>query len=78
LSAVSQGTHVLRNNLIYNSGFGGNSYNLHTGLLLAQGFNDDYVQMPLARVAQRAKRSVEWITDHVSRRSLPVRRHVSG
>jgi len=41
-------------------------------------FNDDYVQMPLAMVAQRAKRSVEWITDHVSRRSLPVRRHVSG
>ena len=40
-------------------------------------FNDDYVQMPLALVAQRAKRSVQWITDHVSRRSLPVRRHVS-
>ena len=41
-------------------------------------FNDDYVQMPLAMVAQRAKRSVQWITDHVSRRSLPVRRHVSA
>ncbi len=41
-------------------------------------FNDDYVQMPLALVAQRAKRSVQWITDHVSRRSLPVRRQVAG
>jgi 2-keto-myo-inositol isomerase len=40
-------------------------------------FNDDYAQMPLALVAQRAKRSVEWITDHVSRRSLPVRRQVT-
>jgi 2-keto-myo-inositol isomerase len=37
-------------------------------------FNDDYAQMPLALVAQRAKRSVQWIVDHVSRRSLPVRR----
>ena len=41
-------------------------------------FNDDYVQMPLALVAQRAKRSVQWITDHVSRRSLPVRRRVTN
>jgi 2-keto-myo-inositol isomerase len=38
-------------------------------------FNDDYAQMPLALVAQRAQRSVQWIIDHVSRRSLPVRRH---
>jgi sugar phosphate isomerase/epimerase len=37
-------------------------------------FNDDYVQMQAARVAERARRSVEWITSHVSRRSLPVRR----
>lgn len=37
-------------------------------------FNDDYVQMQAARVAMRARRSVEWITGHVSRRSLPVRR----
>jgi sugar phosphate isomerase/epimerase len=37
-------------------------------------FNDDYVQMQAARVAARARRSVEWITSHVSRRSLPVRR----
>ena len=41
-------------------------------------FNDDYVQMPLAQVAGRARRSVQWITDHVSRRSLPVRRRVAG
>ena len=40
-------------------------------------FNDDYVQMPLAQVAGRARRSVQWITDHVSRRSLPVRRRVA-
>ena len=38
-------------------------------------FNDDYAQMPRALVAQRAQRSVQWIIDHVSRRSLPVRRH---
>ena len=37
-------------------------------------FNDDYQQMPLRRVAERAMHSVQWITDHVSRRSLPVRR----
>jgi sugar phosphate isomerase/epimerase len=39
-------------------------------------FNDDYVQMPLPAVAQRARRSVQWIVDRVSRRSLPVRRRV--
>jgi len=37
-------------------------------------FNDDYMQMHPSRVAARAKRSLEWITSHVSRRSLPVRR----
>ena len=37
-------------------------------------FNDDYVQMQAARVAERARRSVEWITTRVSRGSLPVRR----
>jgi sugar phosphate isomerase/epimerase len=37
-------------------------------------FNDDYVQMQLGRVTERARRSVDWITSHVSRRSLPVRR----
>jgi sugar phosphate isomerase/epimerase len=36
-------------------------------------FNDDYTQLPLAVVAGRAKRSVKWLTDQVSRRSLPLR-----
>ena len=36
-------------------------------------FNDDYAQLPLAVVAQRARRSVKWLTDQVSRRSLPLR-----
>ena len=37
-------------------------------------FNDDYKQLPLAMVAERARRSVRWITGVVSRRSLPARR----
>jgi len=37
-------------------------------------FNDDYRQIPLPVVAERAKRSVKWITGLVSRRSLPARR----
>jgi len=37
-------------------------------------FNDDYVQLPPPLVAERARRSVKWLTDHVSRRSLPLRR----
>jgi len=37
-------------------------------------FNDDYVQLPAPLVAARARQSVKWITDHVSRRSLPMRR----
>jgi len=41
-------------------------------------FNDDYTQLPPAIVAQRARRSAKWITDHVSRRSIPVRRPVRG
>jgi sugar phosphate isomerase/epimerase len=36
-------------------------------------FNDDYKQLPLALVAERARRSVKTITGLVSRRSLPVR-----
>jgi sugar phosphate isomerase/epimerase len=39
-------------------------------------FNDDYTQLPSALVAQRARQSAKWITDRVSRRSLPVRRTV--
>ena len=37
-------------------------------------FNDDYVQLPLAVVAERARASVKWLTGQVPRRSLPVRR----
>ncbi|MGH8642349.1 MAG: sugar phosphate isomerase/epimerase family protein [Burkholderiales bacterium] len=37
-------------------------------------FNDDYKQLPLPIVAERARRSVKWLTGLVSRRSLPVRR----
>jgi hypothetical protein len=37
-------------------------------------FNDDYVQLPLPVVARRARQSVKWLTDQVSRRSLPLRR----
>ena len=36
-------------------------------------FNDDYVQLPLATVAGRARTSVKWIVSQVPRRSLPVR-----
>jgi sugar phosphate isomerase/epimerase len=39
-------------------------------------FNDDFKQMPLAMVARRARQSVKWITDQVSRRSLPARRSI--
>ena len=37
-------------------------------------FNDDYRQLPLPTVAERARRSVKWITGAVGRRSLPARR----
>ena len=37
-------------------------------------FNDDYVQLPASLVAARARQSVKRLTDHVSRRSLPMRR----
>jgi sugar phosphate isomerase/epimerase len=40
-------------------------------------FNDDYRQLPLPMVAERARRSVKWITGLVSRRSLPARRKPS-
>ena len=36
-------------------------------------FNDDYTQLPHTVVAERARRSVKWLTDQVSRRSLPLR-----
>jgi sugar phosphate isomerase/epimerase len=37
-------------------------------------FNDDYRQIPLATVAERARRSVKWLTGQIGRRSLPQRR----
>jgi sugar phosphate isomerase/epimerase len=36
-------------------------------------FNDDYRQLPLPMVCERAKRAVKWVSDRVSRRSLPLR-----
>ena len=35
-------------------------------------FNDDYVQMPLPYVAQRARRSALWLADEVLRRWVPL------
>ena len=35
-------------------------------------FNDDYQQMPLPLVAQRARRSAEWLGEDVLRRSVPL------
>ncbi|MBL0089307.1 MAG: sugar phosphate isomerase/epimerase [Ideonella sp.] len=35
-------------------------------------FNDDYQQMPLSLVAQRARRSAEWLGEEVLRRSVPL------
>jgi sugar phosphate isomerase/epimerase len=37
-------------------------------------FNDDYVQLPLPIVAERARRSARWLAGRLSRRSLPMRR----
>jgi sugar phosphate isomerase/epimerase len=39
-------------------------------------FNDDYGQMPLASVCERAMRSVHWIAGRMARRSLSVLREV--
>ncbi len=35
-------------------------------------FNDDYQQMPLPLVAQRGRRSAEWLGEEVLRRSVPL------
>ena len=37
-------------------------------------FSDDYRQLPLGMVSERARRSVNWVANVVSRRSLPARR----
>lgn len=34
-------------------------------------FNDDYVQMPLPMVCERARRSAQWLADDVLRRAAP-------
>jgi sugar phosphate isomerase/epimerase len=41
-------------------------------------FNDDYRQLPPPIVASRARRAAKWVTDHVSRRSLPMRHPLPG
>jgi sugar phosphate isomerase/epimerase len=41
-------------------------------------FNDDYLQLPLPVVAERARASVKWLAGHVARRSLPLRRSVKA
>jgi hypothetical protein len=35
-------------------------------------FNDDYQQMPLNTVAQRAKKAALWLGEDVLRRSVPL------
>jgi len=35
-------------------------------------FNDDYQQLPLATVAQRARRSTQWLREDVLHRALPL------
>jgi sugar phosphate isomerase/epimerase len=35
-------------------------------------FNDDYQQMPLATVAQRARKAALWLGEDVLRRSVPL------
>jgi len=35
-------------------------------------FNDDYVQLPLETVAERARRSAAWLAEDVLRRAVPL------
>jgi sugar phosphate isomerase/epimerase len=44
----------------------------YTGDYSFEVFNDDYVQMPLPMVAQRALRSAMWLGEDVLRRSAPL------
>jgi sugar phosphate isomerase/epimerase len=50
----------------------------YRGDYIFEVFNDDYMQLPPAVVAGRARRAVKWITDQVSHRSLPPRRSAAG
>jgi sugar phosphate isomerase/epimerase len=44
----------------------------YTGDYSFEVFNDDYVQMPLQMVAQRARDSALWLAEDVLRRSVPL------
>jgi sugar phosphate isomerase/epimerase len=44
----------------------------YTGDYSFEVFNDDYVQMPLPFVAERARRSALWLAEDVLRRSVPL------
>jgi sugar phosphate isomerase/epimerase len=44
----------------------------YTGDYSFEVFNDDYVQMPLPMVSQRARASALWLGEDVLRRSLPL------
>jgi sugar phosphate isomerase/epimerase len=46
----------------------------YDGDLSFEVFNDDYVQLPLATVVERARRSVQWLLAQVPRRGVPYRR----
>lgn len=44
----------------------------YTGDYSFEVFNDDYQQMPLPMVAERARRSALWLSEDVLRRSVPL------
>jgi sugar phosphate isomerase/epimerase len=44
----------------------------YRGAFSFEVFNDDYQQIPLDTVAQRARRSAEWLGEEVLRRSVPL------
>ena len=50
----------------------------YRGDLSFEVYNDDYLDLPRAAVAVRARDAAKWVTDRVSRRSLPVRRQLAG
>lgn len=44
----------------------------YTGDYSFEVFNDDYLQMPLPLVAERARKSALWLADDILRRSMPL------
>jgi sugar phosphate isomerase/epimerase len=44
----------------------------YTGDYSFEVFNDDYVNLPLPTVAERARRSALWLADEVLSRSAPL------